>query len=340
MKIEFEDFKRNTYEKKRHRVYGIYFLSKTEITKLSPTTLCLYDSDFQYEDSDRIYLELARADTPDKALAFCNKYGNLTATSSTLKEISLIIETHDYNAIGTPKYDRILYNYFMYYQQTIDRLIKIQMLLSQKSLKLNQIETLFNHCLYIINNPTFKERFYLEFLESLNTDEMFELLLEYPLLQHIYLGVRDNNEKYNEKLDKTKNSMITFFTKTQEEIAKDPRACIPYDYLVIHKKDIINLANYVYEQILSFEFMSLHLVKNLESYDNASCWKFTSLATAIFFYFYVDSSSGTVLKKCANEYCGKLFACSLSMINKKNYCCEKCSHSTRNRKYKNRQKNK
>ncbi len=352
MKIEFENFKTKIYEQGNDKNYGIFFRSTEADSKSVPTTICLYDTDL-YKDfeSEKIYLELANANTPDKALEFCNKYGKLIETNI-LKEVYIEIENQNSNTldIKSTNYDYILYAHFRYYQLVISNLAKLFLLLqketlskekpSKKPLTEKEIACLFAHCCHLIMNSYHSDRFQLELSNYLDFPETLNSLKAYPLVQYIFLISSKTGQKMQENKDfhlplpETAFTLISFFQKTMHCFTDGDVPYIPHDYIINHRSEFIQLADFVYTQILSFEIRFTHPKISLKSFDNISCWKFHSLINAIFFYFYIDNSRGNIFNICANEYCKKFY--SWSTRPDKKYCSRNCAQKVSKRKYKNR----
>lgn len=349
MKIEFENFKTKVYEQSKDETYGIFFRSTEAVSQSVPTTICLYDTD-PYKDfeSEKIYLELANASAPDKALEFCNKYGKLIETD-TLMEVYIEIENQDFKSTN---YDYILYDHFKYYQLTISNLAKLFLLLQKETLSKEkasknpltekEIACLFAHCCHLIMNPYHRDRFQLELSDFFDALETLNSLKGYPLVQYIFLIMTDPGKKLQANKDfrlplpKPAFTLVNFFITTMRCFTDRDVPYIPHDYIVNHRSEFIQLANYVYTQILSFEIRFTHPEINLESFDNISCWEFHSLSNAIFFYFYIDNSRGNIFNICANEYCKKFY--SWSTRPDKMYCSRNCAQKVSKRKYKNKNK--
>ena len=354
MKIEFENLKTNLYTQGNDKTYGTFFYSQEPIAKLASTTICLYDNNPEKDfETEKIYLELANADTPNKALEFCNKYGKLIETDL-LKEVYIEIENHSSNTceISSTDYDYILYNHFRYYQLTIANLAKLFLLLEREKLSKKkasikpltdkEIAQLFAHCCHLIVNPYHSDRFQLEISNYLDYDEVLDSLKNYPLVKYIFFITskavqkrRETNKPLRLPLSKSASILINFFIKTMPLFTDGITPYIPNDYLVNHRTEFLQFADFVYTQILSFEIRFTHPEISLDSFDNITCWKFHSLSNAIFFYFYIDNSRGNIFDICANELCRKFFSRTRP---DKIYCSRQCTIKVTKRTYNNKNK--
>lgn len=353
MKIEFENFKNKVYEQHNDETYGIYFRSTEFISEFQPAKICLYDTDSNKDfESEKIYLELANANTPEKALEFCNKYGKLIDTDI-LREVYKEIEIQNANThrIEYTNYDYILYDSFLFYQLTISNLAKLFLLLKKETLSKEkssknpltdkEIALLFSHCCHLISNPYYKDRFQLELSNYYDYSAVIHSFKDYPLMQYIFQS--HTQKHFQLSLPHSAYNLIKFFTETMPHFEdtmphreNNDRPFIPHDYIINHRSEFLQLAEFVYAQILSFEIRFTHPEISLESFDNISCWEFHSLSNAIFFYFYIDNSRGNIFDICANEYCKKFFPWSTRP--NKIYCSRECAQKVSKRKYKNKDK--
>ena len=197
---------------------------------------------------------------------------------------------------------------------------------------------------------------------------MLYQLRQYPLLRFIYnLCIRKSNKYYEfDVFDDNSETIVKhrvyeYYLETasidllkqystyfpQKEFVTFLSTILSFDlnintteltnYIKNNSTQITSFAKYVFSEYLSYFIRDTIPIVSFDTFDNISSWKFSSLANAIFFYFYMDCSNGNIYKKCANEYCQKLFACSPA-YKRKIYCSPNCAHKVANRKWKNKQK--
>lgn len=220
----------------------------------------------------------------------------------------------------------------------------INQILQVNNLTDNNLRDLFTYCFNFITNPYFDDFFQLEFSASCyDFDEMYDLLRPYKLIQYIYMI---NNPKEHLPLgseEKIHYILLSEFPKEeltvffQNTLRLWQQGKLPHDYLVNHKREFIELARYIFYSGLSFSVRETHPEIHFNSTDNISFWKFDSLATAIFFHYYIEHSETSYYKRCANEKCQQLFLCS-TKYPRTIYCSRNCGHRVANRNYKKRQK--
>lgn len=91
--------------------------------------------------------------------------------------------------------------------------------------------------------------------------------------------------------------------------------------LVNKKGKVIDLANYVFQDALSFEIRDTKVSADSDE-KSQNNWSFNTLANAIFHSFYFDKESSDCIAKCAYPNCGKLFVKDIK--SRRRYCCDAC----------------
>ncbi len=368
MKIEYTLSKATKYEIKEDSTYGTYFCSEND-SPITDTTISLFDSSTDYLTEEKIYLQLANANNMELALAFCNKYGSVQFIHPTAKTIHLYLERGVYNANDlTLSHDYILYKHFKFYQLSMHHLVSMYNLIHQKSYSLNDLVSLFQHSIDIMINPYFEDFFGLEYDDPTDRGSMKSVLKNYPLMLFLYyastymgkscfkMEIKDSTtgktftQPYYEyhyqtiSVELLKDSITkfpiqslgNFISATFDYDLKD-KSSITLNYIRTNQEQFISLAKYIFSEFLSYLIRDTIPIVSFDTFDNISSWKFNSLANAIFFYFYMDCSNGNIYKRCANDYCQKLFACSPAYT-RKIYCSPNCAHKVANRKWKQNKK--
>lgn len=361
MKIEYTLPKASKYEIKEDSTYGIYFRSKNNLPIIN-TTVALYNSSIYYIDEEKIYLQLANANTPELACMFCNNYGSLPPKMPPSEDIFYHLE----NSKNPELYhDYVLYNHFQFYQLTMYNLLNIFKYLQAPKLSTNDYILLFEHCVNLMTNPFFGDFFELEYYpNAYDKTYLMSELEKYPLIQYmLYLRLytkpklsmkngRICEEPNPNPIFKYQNIHQSFLYATTEIFPKKCfeeflSAMLSFDlnniskplhkYVKRNQHQFLSFAQYVFSEFLVYFIKDATPIVSFDTFDNISSWKFNSLANAIFFYFYMDCSNGNIYKRCDNDYCQKLFACSPAYT-RKIYCSPNCAHKVANRKWKQNKK--
>lgn len=153
-------------------------------------------------ENEMVFLELAKANTIEKAIIFFNKYGSLV----NLKTFSAPTENYHYphtlqalDDIFENKHDAMAYDHFLFYQKEMKSLVEIHSLLTSikhsKSKSPKKLQDLLLECMEILCNPCFSSMFFLEFNETQDDEIMHSLFNNYPLFDYRYAMFLDNHNK-------------------------------------------------------------------------------------------------------------------------------------------------
>lgn len=103
------------------------------------------------------------------------------------------------------------------------------------------------------------------------------------------------------------------------------------------EKTITQIAKQISTDMIKFHLHDIDYISLISVCHNDSTeyqYNFSSLASAIFFHYYVDSMGGIEFRKCANPSCEKMFCCQKRSTQK--YCDENCAHRARQNRFRKR----
>lgn len=317
-----------------------------------------------------ICIELSKASTSEAIIKFLNRYGTLFPChfirkfdSVSLSAYSVIlcslhdqltktnqhIMDNDFKRLDDrSRYDFMFYKHFRYYQIQMDGLLNLQCNLDYLK-KLERGTKEFCDTLYsllianhkIFNNPYLDDMLALEYERIL--DIVPDIFSSYPLCQYRFLHKSrlfsaaikydsERNEFINDNLSHINSLYESLLTRVINPNADF--ASLTREYFINHEKNIINFSTEVLKDFLSFEIRGINIRPASSDTDQS----FPTLAAAIFYFFSIYNNQRILYKRCANEYCNKLFPVSISMMDKKKYCSYDCAHRVTNRNYKRRKK--
>lgn len=267
-------------------------------------------------------------------------------------------------------YDLILYKHFLFYQYELYHLQKLHSNLT--SLSQNENSPLFFlklliHTLNLLANPYLDYfiniEYELPYINGIVADSFpfFKLRLEVNnYLQTeltniakyscaLYPFITENDyDKSNEYYAYTRQAILDLFKSNPNvfpnifpsSIFKTFMMCIDENdnYWLRSKKSIIQFAESVFNDILSFHLKEIYPSSGFSVDSTELCWHFPSLMHAIFFDFYIKINEKSTFKICANERCNKLFLFTAKNSPDKKFCSFRCAHNTINRESERRRR--
>ena len=369
MKIQITNFVGESYELASlpHLVdegkptYHLYVISTNSSSENK--TLELYNS--QLDMTSKVYIEFLNAKLPSQICNFCSKYGSLISPknfSSHFSDIHTLYGLTDYLNYATDflynkPSDVILYEHFVYYRITLEYLFTLSTLIKAKSYTPKTLNQILTQCLLFTTNPFFSFIFPLEYSLDFDPYKNFEYYPYMFAFNTLWFEKYKNSlitPSYNDKRNQLLTMILEYHKDTRNRKGLKPykiflNNCITYylqnasshcsieefhfptDYVINHKKDILDLANLIVDDALNFHLQEIYPIISCNTPGSLKL-HFPSLIHAIFFYYVYDTNGAFEIKRCANKNCQKLFSCSVNNKRKK-YCCSRCAHNVSNRNY-------
>lgn len=296
----------------------------------------IYDSE---SDALPIYTELITLDTID----FAEKYGVLVSPSlvptydvdthnyllsEPLKQVVDMIEFKTY-------YECMFFDVYSYYKFLMERLITINQLLKRLSKNsISIIRLLSEECYRIVTPPSYDAVLGTQYVYP-DDDKYNEYFKVNPYAHIVYMvdqAITSHSFewKFNFSSCFADPEMGRIFNKIF--ILYYYHGDITDSFLEKNQKQIVDLAKFLFSNALSNEIKDIYPIVNYDQSVLLNEWYFPTLASALFYSFYLDYSSSLMIARCANKYCNKIYSYRKTRKTRK-YCCPECAHNVADRRY-------
>ncbi len=321
-----------------------FFLAPESMETSNLRELTIYDSSLSTET--QIHFELAKCTDYQQIVAFSEKYGTLVnpfnfASNDPhrnfpgLKDIIENATDAIYGERKDPeiKHSILSLSHFSIYQNDMAMLIFITRYL--KDVKKYKLEFIYRCQIFFLQNSFFD-------LLCLEYDNVFDnidkTLKSTPICYLRYLiASSDSEETLNDILNK---SLVD--VGLDKSIINCLFKIIKYDDFAnpdsVREKELTQIAKLISTDLLKFHLHDTNFfpICDKQQFEQPDCqFCFPCLASAIFFYYYIDGNS-IDFRICANPRCNKVFCCKKNSTQK--YCDSRCSGSNRQSRYRTSKK--